>query len=839
VAHVDGFDFSLSGVAPAAYLMIYKGLFSFKNTVDGSYTGSGSDDMLIAALNAAVGDGADVINNSWGGGAGDPNTSIYKPLIAAITAAGTLVVFSAGNSGPGGGTIGCPGCVEDALTVAASTTNRILANQFDVTGPGTVPASLTALGVFASGLAITSPISAPIRFSSANPLGCTANGGFPAGFFTGAIALISRGTCPFGEKQTNAIGAGALAVVIYNNAGGPPVGMSGVSAATPIYMIDMTNGMAVRDWVLAATTPATATIGSTVAKINNNAYQDVMAGFSSVGPNGDPNVLKPDITAPGVNILSASAPADITGATEPWFEFLQGTSMAAPHITGSAALVMQQHPDWTPWQVRTALTSTAVQTLVQPNGVTPATPFQMGSGRVDLQRASNAGLTFTKSSFANSNCVATCSWTVNLKNVTAEDATWNATVATGVPALKVTVAPSTVGLPAGASMDVKVTADVSQVLPGSYVFGSVTWKDAGGISTDAYLPVVVTAGTTTNAALLTETVNKATANGGDELTYTVNVTNPYPANTTFTVQSLLSPSLTYKAGSATGGLTYDSATRTLTGSTTIGASVLNLAPTGVATKYVAGVPGATGVTDLKPLCGTDTICDEVVFNITGLDFYYMGTHYISAKLSSNGFMTPGTVALTSASATPQFLPNTATPNNVLAPLWTDLDFANVDAHWLFWGTTTETVFEWQNAEAFGSAGAAKYNFEIRIVKGTNQIIFAYGPLSTDVTTHSKGYSYEVGAENVNGTFGSSYYYFDPVNGPSGTAPVAGTDLNVANVLNSDSTMTFVANATLQSPLQPVIINPVTEVSNFNAEANKAVAYTTINIHKTLLPIMFK
>ena len=150
-------DTEISGVAPGAYLMVYKALF--ENPAGDN--GSGTDTMLSAAMEAALTDGADVINNSWGGSAGgDPNASVYKTLIDSITAAGTVVVFSAGNSGPAANTIGCPGCVESAITVAASSTSRIIANNVDITGPAPVPANLIGIaGMQGSGPALAADLS--------------------------------------------------------------------------------------------------------------------------------------------------------------------------------------------------------------------------------------------------------------------------------------------------------------------------------------------------------------------------------------------------------------------------------------------------------------------------------------------------------------------------------------------------------------------------------------------------------------------------------------------------------------------------------------------------------
>jgi uncharacterized repeat protein (TIGR01451 family) len=832
-AHVQGIDFQISGVAPAAYLMIYKSLFGV--ITNGTPGGSGTDAMLVAGLDAALADGADVINNSWGGGAGDPNASLYKPLIANITAAGTLVVFAAGNAGPNGGTIGCPGCVEDALTVAASTTDRIVANPFNVTGPTPVPSNLTNLGIFSSGQVIAAPISEAIRYDAADALGCVA---FPSNtYFTGSIALIGRGTCTFATKVGFAQAAGADAVVIFNNAGGPPVGMSGVPTTFPSYMIDMTNGRALRDFILANPITATATIGDTITKVNNPAYQDVMAGFSSVGPDGDPNVLKPDITAPGVNILSAVSPALIPGGTEPSYAFYQGTSMATPHITGSAALLMQQHPDWTPWQVRTALTSTAVQTLVKPDGVTPATPFNMGSGRVDLARAGNAGLTFNKSSFANANCLLTCSWTLNVKNVTGFDERWDAVTTTpSNHSFALTATPASIDLPAGASMDVTVTADASQLLPDGYVFGSVAWKSYSQKYPDAYFPVVLASGTTSDASIINKTVSASTANQGDTLTYSINVANNNTVQTTYTVSDQLPPDLVYQNLSATGGLSYDPGTHTLTGQATLAPINLSLVPTGTSTIYQKGDP-ATSL-DLLPYCSsTDVTCDEDVFDIGPVDIYYLGVHYTDVMISSNGFLAFGSTAV-APSYLPQQLPDPTTPNNVIAPLWTDLDFGAATSHWLVWNTATQTVFEWQNAEAFGTSGADLYNFEIWFTDGTSNITFAYGPLDDDLVHQNPDYIFDVGAENASGSTGMSYYYFDGINPTIGIPPAQGTDLQVVNAVAS-ATMTFQANVDLTQPKLPVVTNMATEVNNNDAIMNAAVAYTTIQTYTELLPIIMR
>jgi uncharacterized repeat protein (TIGR01451 family) len=420
---------------------------------------------------------------------------------------------------------------------------------------------------------------------------------------------------------------------------------------------------------------------------------------------------------------------------------------------------------------------------------------------------------------------------LNVKNVTDSAERWDASVKDG-KSFTVTVSPATLELPAGGYADVTVSVDARQLLPGNYVFGSVVWKNFSNKYTDAYLPIALASGTTTNSSILNKTVDIATAKQGDTLTYSIKVSNPYSAETTYTLTDPLPDTLVYQDGTAV-GLTYDAATRTLSGSTTLAPFSMDIVPTGNPTLYTPGNP-ATSL-DLTANCpAADPTCDEVVFSITGVSIIYMGVNYTSVKVSSNGFLAFGTTAISSA-ATPQNLPNTAVPNNVIAPLWSDLEFAHAGAKWLIWGTPTQTVFEWQNANAFGNASVL-YNFEIWFTDGTNNITFAYGPLNADVTTPSLGFTYEVGMENINGMAGTSYYYFSGAGSPVGTAPVMGTDLNIVNNLSS-TTMTFQANVDLQNPILPVVTNLVTEVSDFDAQQNQALAYTTIKTFMINLPLV--
>jgi len=379
------FGTKISGVAPQAQVMVYR---VFYYSVAGSH--SAWTPELIAAIEDAVKDGADVVNNSW---SGSNINSIDDPEVLAYEAAvdaGVVVVFSAGNSGPNPMTLGNPGGNSDKfITVAASTTDRVFGYTLNVVNPTVgAPADLLTGVVAIPGdqTIISSPIEGNIKFSSTNLDGCAA---FPADYFDGAIALMQRGNCSFYVKVENATTAGAIAVVIYNNAAGQPIIMSikyFSPTTTKSVMVDKVNGDALKAFVEANPTTVVH-ISATIKPFTFPGTDDALASFSSRGPTADIK-LKPDISAPGVNILSSVSALALDDST-PTFELYTGTSMAAPHVTGAAALMLQAHPNWTPAQIKSALMSTAVE---------PATlgskPSDRGAGRLDLTQPDKVGLTF-------------------------------------------------------------------------------------------------------------------------------------------------------------------------------------------------------------------------------------------------------------------------------------------------------------------------------------------------------------------------------------------------------------------------------------------------------------
>jgi hypothetical protein len=198
------------------------------------------------------------------------------------------------------------------------------------------------------------------------------------------IALVQRGEISFYEKATNAANAGAAAVVIYNNRDGNFFGSLGDQdpmPAIPVVSISKLDGE-----TMVAAIGGTGRVSSARLQLTPEevAQPDRLAEFSSRGPNND-GWIKPEITAPGVNINSATiVKAAMPGGGMPdptGYTSASGTSMATPHVTGVVALIRQAHPEWSPLQIKAALVNTA---RLMPN---QGTVIDQGNGAVDLARA--------------------------------------------------------------------------------------------------------------------------------------------------------------------------------------------------------------------------------------------------------------------------------------------------------------------------------------------------------------------------------------------------------------------------------------------------------------------
>lgn len=360
-ATVDGasIPYGVTGVAPAAQLGNY-------NVFPGPETNARSEDILNA-LQAAYEDGMDLANMSLGGGAHGVQ-DLLTHAVDNLDRGGMLVAISAGNEGPGLFTLGSPGSAERALTSGAYSVGHYTAIPVTLASR-TV---LTAAGEFPLP---TSPLTAPLAAVGGSTLsdGCS---GLPSGSLSGAIALVSRGTCVFSQKVMNAEAAGAVAVIVVNNRTGGPTAM----AITPDFPSTIPAVMAgqadLTDLVNAS--GQNATIGSTPVYAYDPTTAGLMESFSSQGPSDVDFRVKPDVVAPGGNVLS-SIPGN------KW-AFYSGTSMSSPHMAGMAAVILGQHPSWSAAQIRSALVNTANVAAVK----NASHPLIIGNGAADLAKATSA-----------------------------------------------------------------------------------------------------------------------------------------------------------------------------------------------------------------------------------------------------------------------------------------------------------------------------------------------------------------------------------------------------------------------------------------------------------------
>lgn len=383
----------VTGIAPRARIAAYKACWNSSYT---SPTGVaergcfGGDTM--AAIDAAVADGVDVINYSISGSTTNLTTIAAAAKLRAAQA-GVFVSVSAGNSGPGAGTVGTP--APWVMSVAAST--------YDGTSYVAGSSNFTVLGGAAAGnyqaveasttvpLATLSPIEAEVAV--ANPiLACTELTN--AADLAGKLVVMQRGVCGFDIKLAAAQAAGAVGAVVINSDGTAPIVMGGTGRFTiPGVMISLANGQTIVNAV---------NNGETVtARLAPGALQqrtevgNIMAAFSSRGANmASADIIKPDITAPGVRILAAGSEGPMLSRPNVPFIYLQGTSMSSPHIAGMAALLREAHPDWSPAMIKSALMTTARQNVTKENGVTAADPFDFGAGHAVPASAANPGLVY-------------------------------------------------------------------------------------------------------------------------------------------------------------------------------------------------------------------------------------------------------------------------------------------------------------------------------------------------------------------------------------------------------------------------------------------------------------
>ncbi|RUO22599.1 hypothetical protein CWE08_05340 [Aliidiomarina iranensis] len=755
-------ELSFSGVAPGASLYVYK---SFYLTPEGN--GSANTVSILEALEDILRDDVDVINNSWGGGAGEPTASPYFTVWQNVEAAGIINVTSAGNSGPGPVTVGCPGCIEEGLTVASTETGRTFANTIE--GPGldgavALPGSETNITE-----AIAGPLMPAMEIDAENALACAP---FPEGSFAGHIAVVSRGDCAFGDKATNFENAGAIAMILYNNAAGT-ISMNMPDTTLPSVSITQADGNALLEaWVEGDT----ATINPTQAVINPERV-DVMSSFSSRGPNFDASYMKPDIAAPGTAILSAYP---VNGEWS--YSTLSGTSMAGPHVAGAAALLTQMRPELSQVQVKSMLMTSSNPNVLKEDAVTVADGFDMGAGRLDVAAAFNTAVTFDRPSFSAPRCFGECTFTRTATSVVGEDTEWTASVTFQDSSVVGSLSFDTLALEGGAEAEFTLNVD-TRFAPTGWQHGRITFTDTSGMYADMVMPIAVQATRSDDEQVL--------SSGGD----TSEVTSTDGATLSTRVNDLDFEGPVSIAINQPEGLTVDSESVVVDAyraegeiSVTEGGDMLwvgNFDSIRAEASLVeaATFPGAglnlrdagAGVT----LGCLATSCDETRVGLTlgavetGYGFIFNGVGYTSLGISDNGFVSAGTQNHAGAFAN-QNLPDTEAPNNILAPFWTDLDAGGAAGGDIRFGAFDFgepgrwVVVEWNDVVEWKpeyTGDEERYSFSIWIQAGVeNNMFIQY--FDTGATLPA---NLTVGFENVAGDLGTSYYY----NG-EGTAPMVGT-----------------------------------------------------------------
>ncbi len=494
----------IAGVAPHATIIAYDACYTEISTGLGRCPSSST----VASINQAVADGiVDVINYSIGGGEqpwSDPSSLAFLGAVDA----GIYVAASAGNSGPGPNTMGH---LEPwvSSTAAAQHGRGVFQQTMNVTGPVPVPSALATLlltpGSGGVAFSATIPSTTPLRISAGIDTASDGCAAYPANTFAGAIAVIRRGTCSFAIKANNAAAAGAVAMILANNAAGI-IAPSVPGTTIPVFSVTQADGDALRNFGQA--NPSTATAAIPFPPIAQPNTPDQLAAFSSRGPAGAFDLVKPDVTAPGSQILAAYAGTALTGS-ENLVEIISGTSMASPHQAGAALLLRQLRPTWTVPELKSALQMSAFRGVLREDA-SAASPFDMGAGRVRVNLAANAGLVLDESfaAFQAANpasggdpstlnlasmgerfCINQCQFVRRFRNTGASSVDWTAAVA----GLTGTVSPASFSIAPGATVELTITIDSSAIpFDGAYRHGWLELRRAGGsASDDLNLPISV------------------------------------------------------------------------------------------------------------------------------------------------------------------------------------------------------------------------------------------------------------------------------------------------------------------------------------------------------------
>jgi len=522
MANVNGVPMGkASGIAPRARLATYKVCWSYQDPANTAlpknscFTGDN-----VAAIEKAVKDGVDVLNYSISGSQTTVNDAVELAFLGAANA-GVFVSASAGNSGPGNAVAHLGPWL---TTVGASTHDRFNAGSVILgNGASYEGGSLNGAALAASSF-ILARDAAKEGANLTNAALCFGSGDGVSVLdplkVAGKVVVCDRGSNILVNKSLAVKEVGGIGIVIGNVALNNNT-ITSIDHGIPAVHIDKVSMDAVKAY-MASEPNGTLAMSQFVTK-KGTTPAPVMAAFSSRGPNrGYPNILKPDLTAPGVEILAGYQPAlteaqrnDVAnGAAAPaaW-SFLQGTSMSSPHVAGLGALLKQQNPSWTPAMIKSALMTTGSMTFAdaQAGQAAGRLPWAQGAGHVVPNKAAAPGLVYDIQpidytrylcgiglpSIPQATCTAVgkvSDINLNLPSITLANvlgqttvtrkvthvgstiATYNASAS--VPGFNVVVSPATLTLAPGQSATYTATVTRTNAPVNTWAFGSLKWTSA-------------------------------------------------------------------------------------------------------------------------------------------------------------------------------------------------------------------------------------------------------------------------------------------------------------------------------------------------------------------------